>query len=357
LAIHLHGVVLPEDEPRDIFVTDDGRISFESVPGARTVLTQGFLIPGLVDCHSHLAIASPAPDGASELEAVKASARAELDAGVLALREPGSPNRSSTGLGPDMGLPRVFTAGRFLAPRGRYFPGLARSVDEGSVAAAAMDEVKHSGGWTKLIGDFPVGDRLVANFEPQTLHVVAENVHAIGGRVAIHALLPEVIDAAIEAGLDSIEHGMRMTPALVDKMAAKGIAWCPTLSITGEPFLEFMKEMGIRSEQVAEFHEALQQLPTLANLALQRGVVVVAGTDAGMVPHGQIALEVELLAIGGMRPHEALGAASWEARRFLGLPSIEHGAPADLVAYEEDPREALGRLRTPVLRVLDGKQL
>jgi imidazolonepropionase-like amidohydrolase len=140
-------------------------------------------------------------------------------------------------------------------------------------------------------------------------------------------------------------------------MAARGTAWCPTLSISGKPFRDFMSDMRIGPDQVGEFEEALPKLPALANLASQRGVLVVAGTDAGMVPHGQIALEVQLLAAGGMSPHEALGAASWEARRFLGLPGIEEGAPADIVAYEEDPRKALDRLRQPALRVLDGKLL
>jgi imidazolonepropionase-like amidohydrolase len=80
-----------------------------------------------------------------------------------------------------------------------------------------------------------------------------------------------------------------------------------------------------------------------------------AGTDAGMGPHGQVAGEVRLLHEAGLDGGVALAAGSWAAREWLGLPGIIDGAPADLVVYREDPREAPGVLVHPVLVVLDGK--
>jgi len=88
--------------------------------GARTLLEDVCLTSGLVDVHAHLALASSAPGGASPRERAKASGRAHLAAGVLALREQGSPDCSAVGLGPADGLPRMVSAGRFLAPQGRY---------------------------------------------------------------------------------------------------------------------------------------------------------------------------------------------------------------------------------------------
>src|SRR5919202_5290930 len=108
--IHLRGVVLPEGRTRDVFV-DDGRITFKAPPDWKTLISGGYLLPGLVDAHAHLALASPAPAEAPSHERVRASARAHLAAGVLALREPGGPDHASSGLGPREGLPRVFTAG------------------------------------------------------------------------------------------------------------------------------------------------------------------------------------------------------------------------------------------------------
>jgi imidazolonepropionase-like amidohydrolase len=85
-------------------------------------------------------------------------------------------------------------------------------------------------------------------------------------------------------------------------------------------------------------------------------VPIFAGTDAGsMVAHGRIADEVDALKRIGMTPTEALGAASWTAREWLGRPSLEHGASADLVCYVEDPRTGAAVINHPDLVVLRGR--
>jgi imidazolonepropionase-like amidohydrolase len=88
--------------------------------------------------------------------------------------------------------------------------------------------------------------------------------------------------------------------------------------------------------------------------AAASGVRLLAGTDAGMVPHGVVADEIRLLAAAGLAPFDALAAGSWEARTYLGLPSIEVGAPADLVIYPDDPSEDLSVLDHPSLIMIDG---
>ncbi len=149
-ALHLQGTILPAGVPRDLFIAD-GRITFEDVEDAVTISEGGWITPGLVDAHAHLAMASPGSPATIE-EAVRASAAAQLAAGVLLVREPGSPaGHAADDLG--AGLPRTITAGHFLAPPGRYFPGLAREVDEASLPAAAAEEAR-SGGWVKIVGDF-----------------------------------------------------------------------------------------------------------------------------------------------------------------------------------------------------------
>jgi imidazolonepropionase-like amidohydrolase len=89
--------------------------------------------------------------------------------------------------------------------------------------------------------------------------------------------------------------------------------------------------------------------------AVEAGLPVLAGTDAGLVPHGLVATEVALLVQAGIDPLVALGAASWTARSWLGLPGIEDGAPADLVAYRDDPRTDPAVLTEPTVVVLDGR--
>lgn len=337
--------MLPEAVERDVYVVD-GRLSFEPVDDAVTLAVDVYLVPGLVDAHAHLSLFSPAADDSPPEERVRASARAHLDAGVLVVREPGSPDRASAGLGPHEGLPRVFTAGRFLAPPGRYFPGLAREVVDAELPEAALQELAASGDWVKLIGDSPLpGPGLTPTFGEDAIAETVRRVHGAGGRVAMHCGLPEVVQLAIDSGIDSLEHATFMRSEQVASLAASGAAWVPTMSI----------------------NEALGQLltPELASLlpgqaeairaAAEAGVPVIAGTDAGMVPHGLVRNEIRLIAATGVPPPQALGAGSWTARSLLGLPGIAEGAPADLVGFRRDPREDLEVLAEPAVIVLDGQ--
>jgi imidazolonepropionase-like amidohydrolase len=76
-----------------------------------------------------------------------------------------------------------------------------------------------------------------------------------------------------------------------------------------------------------------------------------------MVPHGQVATEIGMLRAAGLTPTQALGAGSWVARSYLGLPGIEEGAPADLVAFPDDPRVDVEVLRRPDFVMLDGRRV
>lgn len=204
---HLRGRVLPSSELQDLFVVD-GKITFEEQPSAELIVEQGWIVPGLVDAHAHLALASPS-DANDTRDLVRASARAHLDAGVLLIREPGGPDHSSSEISIDEGLPRVQSAGRFLAPPGGYFPGLAREVPSSGLARAVAEEAKAGGGWVKVIGDsFGPMAEIVAHWSRDTLRSAAESAHKEGARITIHTALTGVIEDAIGAGFDCIEHGM-----------------------------------------------------------------------------------------------------------------------------------------------------
>ena len=268
---------------------------------------------------------------------MRASARAQLAAGVLAIREPGSPDHESTGLGPHEGLPRVLTGGRFLAPPGGYFPGLAREVGEDDFPDAAEEEARASGAWAKLIGDFLGPEGMRPNWRPETLREAARRVHAGGAKITIHATLPEVIEAAIEAEFDAVEHGTTLGDDAADVMARQGIALVPTL-FPLDVARGFVSTLPVSRDVADRLIASFEGQPARVRRAVERGVMVFAGTDAGMGPHGLIADEVERFLALGMSPEAALGAASWSARTWLGLPGIEEGAPADIVAYADDPR-------------------
>jgi len=349
--LHLHGIVLPEGIAKDVYVVN-GLITFQPQDNASTILKSGYILPGLVDAHAHLALASPADEQASAEEQVRASARAQLEAGVLAIREPGSPNHISRQIGPHEGLPRVITAGRFLAPKGRYIPGLGRETDEASLPQAAEEEAKASGAWAKVVGDFTDSDgRIQPNYKLQTLIEAAKRVHALDARIAIHVTTPDAIAMAIEAGFDSIEHGWGIQEDHLAEMKKRGIAFVPTMTILADA-AQFLPGMGLNHHTVDEELIFAKRHPEMVRRAFEAGVTILAGTDAGLVPHGLVAEEIRLLIAAGLPQQEALAAGSWEARRYLELPCIEEGAPADITAYPDDPRNDLKVLSRPILRML-----
>ena len=89
--------------------------------------------------------------------------------------------------------------------------------------------------------------------------------------------------------------------------------------------------------------------------AHEAGIPIYAGTDAGgSIRHGRIADEIAELEVAGLTAHQALGAASWDARSWLGAQGIEEGAPADLVVYSEDPRGNPDVLAKPMRVILRG---
>jgi len=314
-------------------------------------------VPGLVDAHAHLALNSPAPDGSTAEEVARASARAQLDAGVLALREPASSTVPSVGIGPQIGLPRTVVAGRFLSAPGRYFAGGAVEVRPEELAEAALDQLRVSGEWVKVIGDFvdPADGVWKATFPAVALAVASAAVHAAGGRVAIHATNHDVVESAIDAGVDSIEHGLEVTEAQLGRMAAAGIALTPTMTAVMGFWTELIEMVGSPASEVERAARAVERHPAMVRAAAEAGVRLLAGTDSGVVPHGAIRGEIRRLIEAGVPPSTAVGAGSWDARAFLGFPGIEAGAPADVVAFDRDPREDPGVLAEPALIVLDGR--
>jgi imidazolonepropionase-like amidohydrolase len=350
--LHIDTLILPGRVRQDVFVVN-GRFCMDPVDGAVTVFAGGYAIPGLVDAHAHLALHSPAGASAPEEEQVRASARAQLEAGVLLVREPGSPTRVARDIVTGDGLPRVHTAGRFLAGRGRYFPGLAREVSPEELPAAVGEELAWSGHWAKVIGDFfDAEGRITPVFRTEVLKEAAATAHTAGGRITMHCMTPAAVEQAIEAGFDGVEHGTDITADLVKAMAQRAVTWVPTLTIA-DP----VRQM-VTNDPTTDTDRILRGLdaqPEMVRLGAEAGVRILAGTDAGMVPHGVVAAEIRLLAAAGLSPRDALAAGSWEARHYLGLPLIEDGAPADVVIYPDDPTEDLAVLSHPSLIMIGGK--
>jgi imidazolonepropionase-like amidohydrolase len=348
-------VLLPGGEPRDLWVRD-GRITFDPVPGAETVSCGGFVLPGLVDAHCHVGIArggGPVED----LSAAREQALAERDAGVLLLRDCGSPV-DTRALDDDPDLPRILRAGRHVARERRYIPGLAVEVEPASLADEVRVQARRGDGWVKLVGDWI--DRGAGDLGPlwpdDALADAIAAAHEEGARVTAHTFGTDALPGLVRAGIDCVEHGTGLTEELIGEMAARGTAVVPTL-VNVENFPGFAAAGEAKFPAYASTMRRLYASSgAVVRAAYEAGVPVFAGTDAGGgIDHGTIAEEVRALHAAGLPREAALAAASWSAREWLGLPGLVEGAPADLVVYDRDPREDLDVLASPQLTLLRGR--
>ena len=353
--LHLSGVLLPEGEQRDLWVRE-GRITFERVAGAETVSRGGFVLPGLVDAHCHVGIArggGPVEDLAHARE----QALVERDAGVLLLRDCGSPV-DTRALDDDPELPRIVRAGRHVARPRRYLPGLAVEVEPGDLVEEVRRQARRGDGWVKLVGDWI--DRGVGDLGPlwpdDALGAAIAAAHAEGARVTAHTFGTDALPGLVRAGIDCIEHGTGLTEDLIGEMAGRGTAVVPTL-VNVAHFPGFAEAGEAKFPSYASTMRRLHASSgAVVRAAFEAGVPVFAGTDAGGgIDHGVIGDEIRALHAAGLPREAALGAGSWAAREWLGLPGLVEGADADLVVYAQDPRADLDALASPELTLLRGR--
>jgi imidazolonepropionase-like amidohydrolase len=356
MALHVRGVVLPDDSVRDLWLVGD-RVTLTPVAGAETISDGGYVLPGLVDAHCHLGIAYGArPIGS--LDEARALAAQDRDAGVLALRDAGSPYPYPE-LDDEPGVPRLARAGRHVAPVRRYLRDIGVEVDAADVAATVTAQAKAGTGWVKIVGDWI--DRSVADLAPSwdaaTMTAAVDAAHAAGARAAVHTFSEEGVAIMVRAGVDSVEHGTGLSFDLIDEMARRGTALVPTM-INIATFGTIADQARAKFPSYADHMLALRDRnPDVVRAAHEAGVEIYVGTDAGGgIRHGLAAEEMLLLHERAGMPAEAvLAAASWRARQWLGFPGLVEGGLADLVVYPEDPREDLRVVRAPQRIVLRGR--
>jgi imidazolonepropionase-like amidohydrolase len=351
--MHVRGLALPDETQIELWIVD-GRISTEPVAAADTVFDGGWILPGLVDAHCHVGLGD---QGEIPLDEAIAQAQTERDAGALLLRDCGSPTDTRS-LDDHADLPRIIRAGRHLARPKRYSPNFSRELeDESQLPAAVAEEAKRGDGWIKLVGDWidrGVGD-LAPLWSDDVLKAAIDAAHAQGARVTAHVFGEDALPGLINAGIDCIEHGTGLTDDTIALMLEHGTALVPTL-INVENFPGIAEAASRYPTYAAHMRDLYARCYGRTAAARDAGVPVYAGTDAGsMVAHGRIADEVEALKGIGMSAGEALGAACWDARRWLGRPGLEHGASADLLCYSHDPRSGPAVLNRPDLVMLRGR--
>lgn len=336
-------------------------------PKGTAVIDVGSLtvLPGLVDCHTHLMARIPdTPDGyivslATKSQAFRAlegaaDARLTLEAGFTTVRDVENEGsgyadvalRDAIGQGLVVG-PRMQVATRGIAAVGQYYPfGVSPDLSDFPTGAqmisgveearrAVREQIGHGADLIKVYADW---DAPTLTVEEMT--VIVEEAHKLGRKVAAHATTPEGIKNAITAGADSIEHGHRADRQSLEMMKAKGVYWVPTV---GGEDAYFAAESGRLTPDLRQrFEKFLQDIQQAITQGQTLGVKIANGFDAGSADQqGKNADELVALTKRGIAPADAIRAATTTAAELLGwqdrIGAIEKGKYADLIAVEGDP--------------------
>ena len=354
-VLHLTGPVLvgPNDVRSQAWVIG-GRMTYAVPSGDHDVTTvPGWVLPGLVDGHSHIGLDA---HGATDDATAEAQALADREAGALLLRDAGSP-ADTRWVQKREDLPRLVRAGRHIARTRRYIRNYAWEVEPDQLVAQVRVEARSGDGWVKLVGDWI--DRDTGDLSPcWPADVLAQAVgaaHEEGARVTAHCFGEQSLRDLAAAGTDCVEHACGLDDGTVRSFAEQGIAIVPTL-VNIDTFPRIAEAARAKfpdyHRHMLDLHE--RRYRTIA-AAREAGIRVYVGTDAGgSLPHGLVATEVAHLGHAGFTTGEALDAACWAARAWLGWPGLDEGDEADLVVYPEDPRDDLAVLAVPSLVVLRG---
>jgi imidazolonepropionase-like amidohydrolase len=352
-AQRFRGPVLPDGEARDLYVVG-GLVTYEPQAGAETV-SQGWIVPGLVDAHCHLGLDD---DGAVSDEETEKQAIADRDGGALLIRDCGSA-ADTAWIHEREDLPRLIRAGRHIARTKRYIRNYAHEIEPEELPAYVAQEAQRGDGWVKLVGDWISRDEgdLAPSFPREAFAEAIRVAHEHGAKVTAHCFGYEVLPWLLDAGIDCIEHGTGLSTDLIEQMVAGSTALVPTV-MQLEKFPEYAEAGAARfpayAETMSDLHRRRRDTIMAAHEA---GVAIYAGSDGGgMTRHGNLSGEVRALSGLGMSAEQALGAASWRAREWLGLDGVlSEGTTADFVVYDRNPLEDLSVLDEPKQIVLRGR--
>ncbi len=387
-ADHMVDVATGKTIDRPVVLITDGRISAVGVQGSLAVpadarridLAGQTILPGLIDMHVHLD-ADARISGFKGLEYTDsfwqavgvANARAMLEAGFTTVRNVGSANYNDVGLkqaveGGYIAGPRIVPATYALGATGGHcdnseglppsFAALAQpSVADGADGYRKLVRTvrKYGAEVIKICATGGVLSRSdTAGAQQMTLEemkAVADEAHMLGMKVAAHAHGAEGINAALRAGIDTIEHAS-LADAESFRLAKAGGAWFSMDIYDDDYILAEGAKNGVYPESLEKERQIGRKQRETFRAAFRAGVKMVFGTDnGGVFPAGQNALQFAKMVEWGMQPIDAIRAATINAAEALGrtgdVGTIAVGRYGDIVAVTGDPTANVALLEHP----------
>jgi imidazolonepropionase-like amidohydrolase len=352
-------------------------------------LSNANVLPGLIDCHTHVLLQGDITQADYDKQLLKESipfrtiratvaARTALMNGFTAIRDLETEGAMYADVDVKRAIhqgiipgPRMFVSTRAFSATGMY-PLLGYSwelkVPEGvqvvdgpdEIRKAVREQVKFGADWIKFYCDrryFLDGGKLRSkvNFTEDEMRAIVGEAHRLDRRVAAHAIGKDGIMAALKAGVDTIEHGDGFDEESIDLMIARGVYWCPTIYVTA-----YVAEG--RAAAGNPIWNAMLDLERKAfGVAVKKGARIAYGTDAGGYAWTENqAKEFSFMVRYGMTPMQAIQSATVVAAQLLqaedDLGAIEAGKLADIVAVEGDPLSDIAALER-VTFVMKGGQV
>ena len=353
--------------------------SVQAPSGARMIdLSNATVLPGMIDCHTHLT-SDPGHTGYESLgisvprEALYGAknARLTLEAGFTTVRNVGAAGYSDVALrdainagdvpgpridasGPAIGVTGGHMDNSLLAPEYHHSAdGIADGVP--AVIAKVREVVKYGADVIKIAasgGVLSKGDSPEATqFSDEEIRAIVVEAHRLGRKVAAHAHGAAGIKQAVVAGVDSIEHGSFIDAEAIRLMKEKGTYLVPTLYLA-DWFIENYQRLRVPEFMVEKAKVVMPAARRNIEAAFKAGVKVAFGTDAAVYPHGLNAREFAVMVKLGLTPMQSIQAATVNAADLLGwsdrVGSIEPGRFADIVAVSGDPIQDVTQLEHPV---------